>query len=214
METVWKSVEIRWFFREAPSWLLHLFKAWPEGAYSEETREDLYLETGEDSIGIKLRHNQLEIKTRIGTPEFLQISGVSGVLEHWEKRGFPIRGDWNPGNRTEGWITVRKTRKATLCRPVSEGIECEPLAAGMPPSCQVEHTVVTIEGVSWHSFGLEWPEGGIPGYENHTDWLPGILEHMGVSGLGDPTISDLQEAGLSEGNSMGYPAFLNRRIVR
>ena len=213
MEVVWKTVELRWFFRHPPSWLPVLFSALPQEQTSREQREDLYLHSGVEHTGIKLRNGRREIKTRLGPPRAWQEGRIGGFLENWEKRGFELSQASAAIRREKGWVLVRKDRMATLCRPVDGRIECRPAQAGSPPSCQVEYTEIEVRGSSWHTFGLEWPESGLPGWSDPVVWLPHLLGYLGVPGLQGSEANDPDITVLWKDTSMGYPAFLLQKML-
>jgi hypothetical protein len=208
MGTIWKSAEVRWFFSEAPEWLPRIFEALPAGLYSKETRTDWYLDTGEAGVGIKWRQGRLEIKRRKGRSREIRAGGGSGILEHWEKRSFRLE-EASPQQSEPGWLAVKKKRWATLCRPAPEGFLLSVPSPEADPAMQLEYTRVSLGEASWHTFGLEWPESGIPGFPKPWEKLAEVLQQTAGPGVIPSGVPEGWEQ-LTPETSMGYPAFLER----
>lgn len=216
MGTIWKSAEVRWFFSDAPEWLPRIpewlpriFEALPAGRYAKETRTDWYLDTGQAGVGIKWRQGRLEVKTRKGNPRAIRVGGGSGTLERWEKRSYRLE-EAGPQQSEPGWLAVGKTRWAAWCRPTPEGFLFSAPSPEADPALQLEYTQVSVGAASCHTFGLEWPESGIPGFPKPWERLVEVLQQSAGPGVIPSGVPEGWEHQLTPENSMGYPAFLKR----
>jgi hypothetical protein len=146
---------------------------------------------------VKFRENRLELKYRSGNPTTAEIApGMTGVIESWEKLGFPTTPEMATSVLPEGShasrIPVLKRRMATLMETAGETMALKPLGTPVIAGIQLEYTEVQALGACWFTLGLEWP---------------------GDKGIAIPAgmVSDLTGSAILEaGTSMGYPEFLQR----
>ncbi len=191
-----KTREIRWFFAGETPGLKSPFEGLSEDQFALESRTDRYLRVpGREDLGIKIRQGRLEVKYRTRTPEgFEAAPGVRGMLECWEKLGFELSPGGVPGmlpeNFEASWVEVHKQRWVTSVRMAEDLWQYTPPWKRGTDSVQLEYTRVGLEGLSWDTFGLEWPYGQPP------DLAKAILREWALPHR------------LEEKDSMGYPAFL------
>lgn len=187
--------EIRWFFKEHRPGLMALFQSLQPGQYTMESRGDDYLLLPERAdLGIKIRMGRLEMKFRTRGPESFVISSIHGKMECWEKFGFELKQDMTlpvlPKDSETSWIRVDKQRWVTTMHVIDGTVHFDPPGLAYPESVQVEYTRISLKGHEWYTFGFEWPK-------EQALMLPDSFLRQWVV-----------PEGLSEANSMGYPAFL------
>ena len=90
-----KTHEIRWFYERPLEPLATFFNQLPEGAATFEERTDTYLiPVLEQGVGVKIRANRIEVKSRTGNPVPTEIApGLKGYRETWVKYGFVLQAD-------------------------------------------------------------------------------------------------------------------------
>ena len=196
--TSFKTREVRWFLEQPVPEAGRWFEALPRASYTLESREDVYLVLpGRTDLGVKFRENRLELKYRFGNSTTAEIApGMTGVLESWEKLGFPttpeIANSVLPEGSHASRIPVLKRRRATLMKTDGETVTFNPLGTPVTAGIQLEYTELQVLGASWYTLGLEWPPD------------KGISFPAGL-------IASLKGAAkLEAGMSMGYPGFLQR----
>ncbi len=162
---MYKSREIRWFFRGemkplAEWFLVHGWKF--ENAVS---RTDFYnTATLKDDLGVKIREGRLEIKQRISVPYQAElINGVHGYFEEWIKWGFGLH---QPSaeidtiqsyTESQYWIGVHKERMAVKLTYDRQGkLKVHHLNTELSKGCQIEYSKLIVADNQWYSFGLEW----------------------------------------------------------
>jgi hypothetical protein len=154
-------VEIRWFFRGTlPLEILAWFDAGVDQPAQPAERVDHYLHLGQlDSLGIKLREGNVEIKLRqckLGTVQFHQ--QVAGQVEHWRKWSFalavaPLQDLLVP---TSAWLPVHKSRRLRRYQVAAD----EALSLISPDvypdrGCDLEVTQVRVHSQAWWTVGFE-----------------------------------------------------------
>lgn len=196
-----KTHEIRWFYERPLEQLTTFFEQLPEGAATYEERIDTYLiPVLEQGVGVKIRANRVEVKSRTGNPVPAEIApGLKGYWEAWVKYGFVLQADqatqFDPSETPGAWLEVHKERWATLVE-VSQGTwKFHPLGTNPPNSVLLEYTRVGIQNRFWYTFGLEWLA------ETPVEIPPPFF-----SGI-------LPPEGLQRQESMGYPSFLYQRVL-
>ena len=196
---MYKSREVRWFFKEENKQLSDWFNS--KGLYFLNTgpRTDYYynLVSGEDS-GIKLREGKIEYKHRVGASELNTLHhNCKGYFENWVKWSFNVD---SPDTEQKGilgkefsdiWTPVYKERVAIKIYNTDQG---ESLTVNLNQylgeGCQMEYTRVIVWEQEWFTFGLEW-------FGNKQIPLhPKLLESV------------LGNVQLKKKYSMGYPHFL------
>ena len=124
---------------------------------------DYYLPLNKDDITVKLREGNIEIKHRMGKSRKGKLKpGCIGIFEKWIKWNFNAdKADklsqeivlQNPYN----WIKTLKTR---IGLKVTEGksgnSEIVPIKTFVDFGCQIEYTLLKIQGKTVYTFALEW----------------------------------------------------------
>lgn len=152
MTTFLHTAEVRWFWRgslppEMVAWLLDGDDPGPN------RRTDRYLVfPGCETIGVKRRDGNFEIKARRGGAEVVQFpDGGAGRADRWVKWASADA----PNLGTTGWINVGKARRQRQWVPDGDGWrEIDPDATP-PAGCSVEVTAVRVNGGDWWTFGFE-----------------------------------------------------------
>lgn len=153
------STEVRWFFeatipKSVSDWF-DLFHA-----EEEDPRTDYYLNhTGTARLGIKLREENIQIKTHIANlalPELMEI--VEGQVAKYEKWNFPVisNEEWSTLiQRPEVWIPVKKMRKMMLF--TLEGGYPDPvdMEERLEEGCEVELSQVEVMDKPYWSIAFE-----------------------------------------------------------
>ena len=193
--------EIRWFFKEPLEHFSSFFERLPQGAATFEQRTDKYLiPVLQQGVGVKIRANRIEVKSRIGNPVPVAIApGLQGYRESWVKYGFDLQADQEidfiPAESPGDWLEVYKERWVTLVE-VSHGNWCfHPTGTNPVNGVQLEYTRVRIQNRDWYTFGLEWP--------------PTATEEIPERCFSESIPPD----SLQRQESMGYPTFLYQRVV-
>ncbi len=196
-----KTHEIRWFYKEPLEYLSTFFEQLPQGAATFEERTDAYLiPVLEKGVGIKIRANRVEVKSRTGNPVPSEIApGLKGYRETWVKYGFILqadqRSDFNPAEIPGDWMEVYKERRATLVEVSQGNWNFHPIGTDPTNRVQLEYTRVRIQNRFWYTFGLEWPAE-----------TPVEIPAPFFSGI-------LPSESLQRQESMSYPSFLHQRVV-
>jgi hypothetical protein len=195
-----KTHEIRWFYKEPLEYLSTFFEQLPQGAATFEERTDAYLiPVLEKGVGIKIRANRVEVKSRTGKPVPTEIApGLKGYRETWVKYGFDLqadqRSDFNPAETPGDWMEVYKERRATLVEVFQGNWNFHPVGTDLSNCVQFEYTRVGIQNRFWYTFGLEWPTTA-------TEEIP------------ERFYSEIiPQDSLQRQESRGYPTFLYQRI--
>ncbi|WP_339715730.1 hypothetical protein [uncultured Kriegella sp.] len=192
---MYKTKEIRWFFKTENTQIQNWFKNHELNA--SNIREDLYLQLNDENIGVKLRDGAIEVKHRTrARSKGCLITDVWGCFEHWTKWSFEAKSD-DPVllQITQGiyerWISVEKERLALQLTEINGKTKLFSLSQSLDYGCQIEYTKLKIMGEKWYTFGLEW--FGNTHMELETSLISQILGNTKLS------IKD----------SISYPAFLS-----
>jgi len=190
--------EIRWFTERENTHILEWFKTYNQEFDGKKTRTDFYLSQNlSESISIKLREGDLEIKKRNGKGKLTTLSkNCVGYVELWEKWDFNSRKNEDYKNITSNkdgqWIPIEKERLSVKFKNDAGKWKEVDSDKTISSGCQVEYTKVNCRGQVWYSFLLEW-------FGQEFLQLPdGYIEQLTGNSIFDP------------GNSYGYPAFLIR----
>lgn len=155
------SAEARWFYRESlPEPILNWFCA-GKPLKPERERIDRYLVfPGSESVSVKIREGNFEIKAMKGASETVQYSPqITGRSECWIKWSYKKEAvkAWVGALHLEnnGWIEVTKDRwlrKFSLDKP-----ELSEVSINDRPDegCNVELTKITVLNHEWWSFAFE-----------------------------------------------------------
>jgi hypothetical protein len=156
-------MEARWFFEGTiePE-ILTWFQQQEPPAGSQSSRTDYYLLLpGDDSLGIKLREGQVEVKSR-----FRQLGAVelhprmTGLVGHWRKWSFPLaEAEANlAGLATppSAWMAVEKTRQLLRYRFTPDNrLLPAPADEAADRGCELELGQIKIEEQTWWSLCFE-----------------------------------------------------------
>lgn len=138
-----ESVEARWFFDPGDERVRSLGVRF-EDFGPEPAREDRYLATGREDVGVKIRVTddapaRMEMKLRIGALGPVALGpDVEGEIESWRK--LTIEVDAAAACAMDDAIVIRKTRHATTYAVDERGVRA--VRAGDRPAraCSVEWT--------------------------------------------------------------------------
>ena len=153
------TTEVRWFYEgklpdPVADWFYHF------NPVIQQPRTDYYLNFTERArVGIKLREENIQIKTRISAFESLRyLLNVAGEAAKYERWSFPVVGneEWiTLINRPDVWIPVKKMRRMmrfTLDGGYPDQIEMEESADN---GCEVELSQVEVTGKAYWSLAFE-----------------------------------------------------------
>ena len=160
---MYKSKEIRWFKDSSDKAILNWFALHGLTFENTESRTDYYLPLGKDDITVKLREGNIEIKHRIGERTKGKLTPTAeGVFEHWVKWSFNAdktdklsqqMTHVNPFN----WIKTIKTRIVVkVTKDDNDRLQILPIKTFVDFGCQVEYTLLKIDGKAVYTFALEW----------------------------------------------------------
>ncbi len=203
------TLEVRWFY---PGPLPGQLVAWLDRLgrlpAAQPPRKDHYLRlAGHPTMGIKLREGNIEVKTRLGEPQEVQLGPRAvGGLALWRKWSFPLAPDAAPLERLlvpgTAWIPVTKERRLQRYR-LGSGVEPVVVPLGTPAElgCEFELSEVWAGSEEWWSTCLEafGPEAELE--------RALLAVASGVLGTGWPLALDA-------GQALGYPAWLERFSAR
>lgn len=155
--------ELRWFY---PGSIPDDIELWfkqnclLDSLQPPEEREDVYLYSACEFLGIKLRQKRLEVKWRTSELSIVGFSECAeGKVEKWGKwlcestqEIFQIKTVVN----TPSWVSVKKTRYSQLYRVVADfppqRVESN---EGIDNGCSVELTRLVIRNNAWWSLAFE-----------------------------------------------------------
>ncbi|WP_224485244.1 hypothetical protein [Robertkochia aurantiaca] len=205
---MFRTDEIRWFFKKESWSLLKAFHAMGGDSANGDSRTDHYLYLPpRDDIGVKIREGQVEIKHRVKINGKKNLSRqISGLSESWIKWSFSadpgdpllneiVKGESYRFESTEDpcWIPVLKTRYLIFAQKDEKGelhiTHSEPLGDS---GLQIEYSRIRVHEEDWFSFALEWFGG--------SELQPSVIFNKQI----------FNEVSLPLEESMGYSAFLNR----
>ncbi|SDL34227.1 hypothetical protein [Kriegella aquimaris] len=195
---MFKTKEIRWFFKEANKPIKMWFESLELG--SPDKREDIYLSLKNDSLSVKLRGREIEVKQRIGVrSKGCLNSNAWGSFENWIKWSFEA--DTNDKllskviqGKYERWISISKERMAVQITKSNGNTRLFSSSQIVEEGCQLEYSKLSVQGETWYTFGLEW--FGATCIELNSSLISKIL----------------CDSELNLNQSMGYPAFLSEHI--
>lgn len=159
---MYKTKEMRWFFREENHHLETWFASHGIKFDGRDETTDIYLNAEQDNIGIKLRDGNIETKRLRSVPRGRKsFNGNSGYIEEWVKWSFAVEepDDEYIGiveRKEKNWIEVIKNRLAVHIADTKGKLSVRPVSAGLDFGCQVEYTKVRIGDSMWYTFALEW----------------------------------------------------------
>jgi hypothetical protein len=158
------SKEIRWFTQQKSDAITNWFSKHNENFNGEDMRTDYYLpQYKNETLSIKLREGNLEIKQRKGTPEIAIFSSNSkGYFESWVKWSFQVISN-DPliseivDEKRYNWIAIEKERLSLKLTTDESGHLSEAHKDDeIPFGCVVDYTRVICMGQEWYSYGMEW----------------------------------------------------------
>ena len=199
---MYKSKEIRWFFKEKKNGIVNWFSDRGVEFSNIKPRTDFYLQIPDrEDISVKLREGKIEVKQRTGQPELYELTNnAKGYLEDWVKWSFDID-DKDPlvksiiNEKKYNWVEIYKARlglKIVLNK--DDRMEIHDVKEVLPAGLQVEYTKLKIKGEEWFTFAAEW--FGESALELSKDLVYQILN--GIT--------------FKESDSFGYNQFINSLI--
>jgi hypothetical protein len=195
------SLEVRWFVEHGSH--EELAKWFADVPPETDSREDYYLVTGLNDVGVKARlvggkPAKLETKLRLGALNDVELlAAVVGHVERWRKLSLDA-GD--PGLRRSGeWIKVGKERRLRKLRWL-DGVVDEVAPRDRPAmGCGFELTRLSVGTRTEWTLGFE-------AFGATTQLLSILMACARHALAGRPP-----PAGLCAGTSAGYPAWLQFR---
>jgi hypothetical protein len=138
-----ESVEARWFFDPVDERVRSL-EVRCEGLTPEPPREDRYIVTGRDDVGVKIRVTddapaRMEMKLRIGALGPVALgSEVEGEIERWRKLSIEV--DAAAVCAMDDAIVIRKIRRASTYAVDERGVRAVRAGDRHARACSVEWT--------------------------------------------------------------------------
>lgn len=160
------SYEVRWFFKDAPVFLLEWFEhKGYQFDYKKPSRVDSYLPLMADQrMGIKLREGNIEAKQLIKShgPRKFKTIKIKGEVQEFIKWSFELDKQ-DPLSKTilkkqkSNWIAIAKERIGYKYSFNKKGkllgeVDAE---SSMDEGCQVEFTRIVIKSKIYFTFGFE-----------------------------------------------------------
>lgn len=201
---MFRSKEIRWFFKEENAQISNWFKERGLFFHSTRPRTDYYyVLVNSIDVGLKLREGKIEYKHKLNEIEDeLLHRNAQGNFENWVKWSFNVeKGDVVQeiilGRNSPGsWIKVYKERVGVkVYNNKNKKSLFVNLGEHLDDGCQVEYTRIIVNGQEWHTFGLEYFGSKI--VEPDTNLLDSLL--------GDTE--------LGKQDAMSYPEFFHSEIL-
>jgi hypothetical protein len=204
---VYLTIEVRWFDRGiTPPAILSRFSKIHPKVWAEPEHTDYYYSLlNDDTIGIKLRENRIEIKKRRAVSKLIRFtSQAAGVLETWEKWSIalhPVEINFNEIADGTIWFGIRKQRNLQRYQ-LTESLIPIPVAyhRRVPPGFTLELSQITIKQENWWTMAFEFYETA----NNPITEIQNIIKEI---------VSSLPNLRLDSQLSFGYPQFLNRNIT-
>jgi len=166
-------------------------------------RTDYYLPLAKEDVTVKLREGNIEIKHRIGeTTKGKLTETAEGIFENWIKWSFNADqadklSQAIVGGYPYNWTETIKTRIGVkVTEDTHGGLKILPIKSFIDFGCQIEYTLLQINGKTIYTFALEW-------FGEKELQLPNEL----------PT-EILNHTQLNSEDSMGYGDFLKYKIIQ
>ena len=171
---MYPTLEVRWFFQGTiPSQVQEWFQLGEREHAAALPRVDFYLRLSDvDTLGIKLRGEQIELKQRFS--EYGAVcfhERVSGRVEGWRKWSFRLAESGlhltRPPMPASAWMGVRKIRRLRKYQRLNNDRVVAISTLQRPDQgCALELTHIDIAGQEWWSMGFEAFGGEDTLYEN------------------------------------------------
>lgn len=197
---MYPTVEMRWFYPGAiiPDPVETWFQALEAESQPQRTDHYLRLTGGDDSLGIKLREGNIEIKQRYQSYGLISLyNRIAGYMEHWRKWSFTAAGSTGPFPAS-AWLAVQKERRMRKYRLDPAGrLEAVPLLESLRQGCELELARLQIANRPYWSVCLEafGPEPAL------SETLLGIGQQIG---------QELEPPLFEAKDSYSYPAWLKK----
>lgn len=160
---MFKSKEIRWFSDSPEKAILDWFASQGQTFDNTAPRTDYYLPLDKEDVTVKLREGNIEIKHRIGERMKGGLTTLAeGYLENWIKWSFNAdKADKLSQQITQAnqydWVETIKTRIGVKITADSNGdLQILPIKSFVDYGCQIEYTLLQINGKTIYTFALEW----------------------------------------------------------
>lgn len=164
------SAELRWFVEGAlPAPVEDWFRRRPRCSEAEMRVDEYLLLPGCETVGVKLRSKNFEVKALRVAPCAATIGGVAGLLDGWVKWTLsdPAVTPFAAAMRGDAvLVSVPKTR--FLVKYSFDGGAPQPVAAEAHPveGCNAELTVLECAGRAWWTVAFE-AFGAVVSLEDH-----------------------------------------------
>lgn len=197
------SAEIRWFIKgKIPTTVFDWFIGLNNNYVNQPERTDHYLVLkSDDSLGIKLREGNVEIKQ---LKQFIgNISpgnNINGNAEKWIKWSFELDQAKNilpKGVLNNDWLAITKNRILVNYGITEENIVSQKEPISYKNGCITELTSIIINNVDWWSFALE-----AYGEENRQKDNLVLISHL--------ILNDKSNIHFTLNDSLGYPSLIKQ----
>lgn len=147
------SAEVRWFSDERES-LYNIYESLPGDSILESDRIDYYLNSNSESVGIKLREENHEIKCKVvDDAVFDQCNLETWVKWSYKQKDFSIL-KLVDNKMMNDWIEVDKKRWKKKYEVYGKD-KVRYNNAKLDEGCGVEFTEILVEGKQFFTLGLE-----------------------------------------------------------
>jgi hypothetical protein len=157
-----KTIEVRWFYPGViPVDLLTWFDPGGEPSTTADSRTDVYLQSDDSDMGIKLRQGNLEVKYRQTILRTIELEGFgSSQIEQWTKWICVDDSSALTADRlgvTSGWIKVAKIRSQRLYQVnFTDKIQLESIAKPQADAAAIEIAQLQVEQQIWWTIACEY----------------------------------------------------------
>jgi hypothetical protein len=153
------SAEIRWFFEDnLPDTIENWFRRHPRCSDGETRVDEYLLVPGCETVNIKLRGKNFEVKALVTPPHVTKIGDVVGLADGWVKwsLGDPAVTRFAAAMRADvALASVHKTRFLVKCSFDTGAPQEVPADAHPVQGCNAEVTAIEFAGRPWWTIALE-----------------------------------------------------------
>jgi len=202
---VYLTTEVRWFNKGSipPAMMNWFTKIHPQVWIEAEHTDFYYSLPNDDTIGIKLRENRIEIKKQQVVEKSVRLTPLArGAIETWEKWGVALHSAEINFNEIAGdpiWVGIRKQRNLQRYR-LTESLAPIPIAyhRRVPQGFTLELSRIRVKQELWWTIAFEfYGIANIPITE-----IQYFIKEI---------VSSLPNLQLEPHSSFGYPQFLNHQ---
>jgi len=204
---VYLTAEVRWFNKGSipPAMMNWFTKIHPQVWIEAEHTDFYYSLPNDDTIGIKLRENRIEIKKQQAVEKSVRFTPLAiGAIETWEKWSIALRPaeiNFDEIAADAIWVGIRKQRNLQRYR-LTESLAPIPIAyhRRVPQGLTLELSQITIRREPWWTIAFEFY-----GIEK--------IKRNEIKDIIGRIFTSLPDLLLDLDSSSGYPQFLNRHII-